>query len=102
LGQEAQDRGDQRGVRSGLPGLALKQPRLRVDDKGVEHVFGLGEIQGPLEGPAGGTLRIAILRRHRDPGRTLRQTGLADPRPQQHRLSCPGLRRQLGHPPRGV
>ena len=53
-GKEAQDLGDQRSVRGALPGMSLEQLRRGVDQELNERAVGLGDIERPLKGPAGG------------------------------------------------
>ena len=63
-------------MRGALPGVALEQPRRRVQQEREDRAVGLGEIEGALQGAPGGGLvaeRVA--------GDRLQQEGLPPPRP---------------------
>ena len=81
----AQDAGDDDAVLGGLPGIPPDELRRRVKDERVQHAVGLGQLQGAVQGAAGGGLvpgRIAgdgVKEKHfHHPGRVVERDGAGD------------------------
>jgi hypothetical protein len=53
-GEQAQDVGDEGAVGGAVPGMALEQIRLRVEEERHDQAVGLSEIQSPLKCMLGG------------------------------------------------
>jgi hypothetical protein len=69
--EQAEDVGDQGGVRGALPGLALEQARRRVQQEHDQDAVGSGHVERALQGAPGGG-RVA----ERVAGDRLQQEGL--------------------------
>ena len=74
LWKQAEDLGDQGRVLGAVPGVALEQPRSRVDEEREQYKVGCGQVQRALQGACGGG-RVA----ERIPGHRLQQGSRHEP-----------------------